>query len=32
MDRAFDYLNLTDLAKLPVGRINLDGDHVYVLV
>jgi YhcH/YjgK/YiaL family protein len=29
---AFDYLNATDLAALPVGRINLDGDHVYVLV
>ena len=29
---AFDYLNNTDLAALPVGRINLDGDHIYVLV
>ncbi len=29
---AFDYLTNTDLAALPVGRIDLDGDHVYVLV
>ncbi len=29
---AFDYLSSTDLDALPVGRINLDGDHVYVLV
>lgn len=32
MDRAFDYLNLNDLSKLPVGRIDLDGSHLYVLV
>ncbi|MBA4383826.1 MAG: hypothetical protein C0410_03755 [Anaerolinea sp.] len=32
MDRAFDYLNLTDLTSLPVGRIDLDGNHLYVLV
>jgi len=29
---AFDYLTYTDLVALPVGRINLDGDHIYVLV
>jgi len=29
---AFDYLSSTDLATLPAGRIDLDGDHVYVLV
>ncbi|PKO03189.1 MAG: YhcH/YjgK/YiaL family protein [Chloroflexi bacterium HGW-Chloroflexi-5] len=29
---AFDYLTYTDLVALPVGRINLDGDQVYVLV
>lgn len=29
---AFYYLTSTDLAALPVGRIDLDGDHVYVLV
>lgn len=32
LDRAQDYLTLTDLAVLPVGRIDLDGDHLYVLV
>jgi YhcH/YjgK/YiaL family protein len=32
LDIAFDYLTSTDLAALPVGRINLDGEHVYVLV
>ncbi len=29
---AFDYLTSTDLAALPVGRIDLDGSRVYVLV
>ena len=29
---AFDYLSATDLAALPVGRIDLDGSRVYVLV
>lgn len=29
---AFDYLTSTDLAALPVGRIDLDGSHLYVLV
>ena len=32
MDIAFDFLNHTDLTALPVGRIDLEGDHVYVLV
>ncbi len=30
--QAFDYLKSTDLAALPVGRIELDGKNVYVLV
>jgi YhcH/YjgK/YiaL family protein len=29
---AFDYLPSTVLASLPVGRIDLDGDHVYAMV
>lgn len=29
---AFDYLTSTDLAKLPAGRIELDGNRLYVLV
>lgn len=29
---ALNYLTNTDLAALPIGRINLDGDQVYVLV
>lgn len=29
---AFDYLTSTDLAVLPIGRIDLDGNHLYVLV
>jgi YhcH/YjgK/YiaL family protein len=29
---AFDYLTSTDLAELPVGRIDLDGNHVYAMV
>ncbi len=32
LDIAFDYLTSTDLASLPIGRIDLDGEHVYVLV
>jgi YhcH/YjgK/YiaL family protein len=29
---AFDYLRSTDLSTLPVGRIAVDGSHVYVMV
>ncbi len=30
--QAFDYLKSNDLAALPVGRMELDGKNVYVLV
>ena len=30
--RAFDYLRQTDLAALPVGRYELDGKNLYVLI
>jgi biofilm protein TabA len=30
--RAFDYLQKTDLAALPVGRYELDGKNLYVLI
>ncbi len=30
--QAFDYLKSNDLAALPVGRVELDGKNVYVLV
>ncbi|HEY3291125.1 MAG TPA: YhcH/YjgK/YiaL family protein, partial [Anaerolineae bacterium] len=30
--RAFTYLRETDLAQLPVGRIELDGKNLYVLI
>ncbi len=30
--QAFDYLKSTDLASLPVGRIELDGQKMYVMV
>jgi len=32
LNMAFAYLTATDLAALPAGRVDLDGDHVYVLV
>jgi YhcH/YjgK/YiaL family protein len=30
--QAFDYLKNTDLVVLPVGRVELDGKNIYVLV
>ncbi len=30
--QAFEYLKGTDLAALPVGRIELDGKNLYVMV
>jgi len=32
IQRAFEFLNSTDLSALPVGRLELDGSRLYVLV
>jgi YhcH/YjgK/YiaL family protein len=32
LERAFEYLARTDLAALPLGRTDIDGDDVYVML
>jgi YhcH/YjgK/YiaL family protein len=32
LERAFEYLATTDLAALPLGRTDIEGDDVYVLI
>jgi YhcH/YjgK/YiaL family protein len=32
LERAFEYLSRTDLAALPIGRTDLDGDNMFVTV
>ena len=32
LERAFEYLARTDLAALPLGRTDVDGDNVYVMI
>ena len=32
LERAFEYLSRTDLASLPLGHTDIEGDDVYVLI
>ena len=32
LERAFEYLSRADLASLPLGRTDIEGDDVYVLI
>ncbi|HPH94866.1 MAG TPA: YhcH/YjgK/YiaL family protein [Anaerolineaceae bacterium] len=32
LDRALDFLSIEDLAALPAGRLDMDGDNLYALV
>jgi YhcH/YjgK/YiaL family protein len=32
LERAFEYLSRTDLASLPLGRTDIEGDDVYVMM